>query len=432
MELVIALQRTLLLMRDEFGGSISDEALLHALVGTRVALVADNKNINSHSAQVAFVTTAMLMARSGHQVSIIAPNVEMLGPQPPLKPGLLVDELMAVGEVLLPGIRFHKGPPESEIDLAIGIGNTPITVTASRKVSLNCEAWAGILAIETDASVWLNREWPIGALAAAALGAGEAFKVSIHKLIADAVSPENTSARFAYSSNVRFELAPHDTLLNPNFGKIDFISGGAITNAVLYCLARLPNATGNGRLFEPDSAKLSNLNRYMLLLRSKCGQAKAVDLADMVGACFDLKPIAERFDALTARAKGSLAPTVITGVDHIPSRWVVQQAGPRWHAIGATTHWSAMASYHTSDSACARCLHPTDEVGDGPIPTTALVSFWAGLSVAAYIARKTANSVIPKTEQQVFLSPFRPESPFRANVARRPDCPICQAKGLIT
>jgi hypothetical protein len=33
-----------------------------------VALIADDANIVSHSAQTAFVTAALLMARSGHQV----------------------------------------------------------------------------------------------------------------------------------------------------------------------------------------------------------------------------------------------------------------------------------------------------------------------------------------------------------------------------
>jgi hypothetical protein len=62
-----ALDRTLLLMRDEIVESAGDDTLLAALTGTRVALIADAANIASHSAQTAFVTAALLMARSGHQ-----------------------------------------------------------------------------------------------------------------------------------------------------------------------------------------------------------------------------------------------------------------------------------------------------------------------------------------------------------------------------
>jgi hypothetical protein len=39
-----------------------------------------------------------------------------------------------------------------------------------------------------------------------------------------------------------------------------------------------------------------------------------------------------------------LAPHVPVGVDHIPTRWLVQQM-PRWFGVGATTHWSAGTSF---------------------------------------------------------------------------------------
>jgi hypothetical protein len=69
----------------------------------------------------------------------------------------------------------------------------------------------------------------------------------------------------------------------------------------------------------------------------------------------------------------------------LPTRCAVQQAMPQWLVIGATTYWSAMASFHSEGLGCARCLHNEDEPGDGPIPTTACVSFWAGLLTAAYL-----------------------------------------------
>jgi hypothetical protein len=54
------------------------------------------------------------------------------------------------------------------------------------------------------------------------------------------------------------------------------------------------------------------------------------------------------------------------------------------------------------------------------------VSFWAGLLMAAYLARHAAGQTIPAREQQVYLTPFRPESAFRSAVVVRPDCPTCQ------
>jgi hypothetical protein len=73
-------------MRDEFGPEIDDNILLDALTSTRIALMADTTNIASHAAQTAFVTAAMLMARSGHQVFLMVPEVTMLAPHCPFNP----------------------------------------------------------------------------------------------------------------------------------------------------------------------------------------------------------------------------------------------------------------------------------------------------------------------------------------------------------
>lgn len=421
-----SLNRTLLLMRDEVGPEVDDEVLLDALTSTRVALVTDATNIASHAAQTAFVTTAMLMARSGHQVFLMAPDVQMLGLQPPLQFGRLVDELLKVGKDMLPGIEFIAHEPEGEVDLAVAFGNTPIKVAARRRIWLNAEAWVGIITPEEHAQIWNSAMWPFGALAAAGLGAGEAFKITMQKLLPYALNAENTAARFAYTKEVRFELTPSDTPFCRDLGGIDCVSGGAITNAVLYSLARIPAVTAHGRIIEPDTADLSNLNRYMLLLRSACGSSKAHDIAGMLGNGLNFVPFVQKYEPAQLKNITPLAPVVVVGVDHIPTRWAVQQAMPEWLVIGATTHWSAMASFHSKGLGCAYCLHNKDDPGEGPIPTVAHVSFWAGLLAATYIVRHAAGLAIPATEQQIYLTPFRPENPFRAFVAGRNDCLICQ------
>ena len=58
MTLADALDRTLLLMRDEVGTDLADQVLIEALTSTSIVLVADHANIASHAAQTAFVTAA--------------------------------------------------------------------------------------------------------------------------------------------------------------------------------------------------------------------------------------------------------------------------------------------------------------------------------------------------------------------------------------
>ena len=121
------------------------------------------------------------------------------------------------------------------------------------------------------------------------------------------------------------------------------------------------------------------------------------------------------------------SPRIAVGVDDIPTRWAVQRTWPDWLVVGATTHWSSMASFHEKSLGCAQCLHPDDDPGNTPIPTVACVSFFSGLLAFAYLARHVAGDPIPGTEQQVFLTPFRPDNQYIAPVPVRVGCPTCAA-----
>jgi hypothetical protein len=236
---------------------------------------------------------------------------------------------------------------------------------------------------------------------------------------------------FAPSKDVEFALAPSDTPATSALGAFDCVSGGAITQSALYVLSHLPGVRGQARVIEPDFADLSNLNRYMLLLRSHLGAQKAKDLEEMcAGTGLAIEPIPRRYEAKEVDAI-KLREVALVGADDIPSRWLVQRAKPVWLGVGATTHWSAMASFHAPDAGgCAQCLHPDDDLTDAPIPTVAFVSFWAGLLTAAYFLRHRSGvlSAAP-LDQQIYLTPVRPESPIWAIVPQRADCPTCAVTG---
>jgi len=426
MSLRQALDRTLLLMRDEVNDSVDDDTLLAALTGTRIALIADTDNIASHSAQTAFVTAALLMARSGHQVYLLCPDVRHAGSQPPLAQGRMIEQLVRIGADLLPGVQFLTEPPAAEIDLAIALGDSEIAVGARRTMSLNAEFWSGQILPQHCATRWKAGQWPLGGMTAAALAATEAFKCAMRKLDQFAKNPDRMETVFADTIDVEFALAPADTPTFSELGDFDCISGGAIINAVLYVLTRIPGVSGHTRVIEPDRAALSNLNRYMLLVHSHLKTRKAEDLAVVCeGTGLDIEPVNERYEQ---RHHDSirLANSVLVGVDDIPTRWLVQRANPEWLGIGATTHWSAMASFHHSGLGCAECLHPIDDPGDAPIPTVAFVSFWAGLLTAAYFLRQLGTGRLGSDEQQIYLTPFRPENSVRSGVPKRPTCPSCR------
>jgi hypothetical protein len=413
-------------MRDEVKDCADDDTLVAALTGTRVALIADAANIVSHSAQTAFVTAALLMGRSAHQVHLLCPDVPLVGAQPPLLQGQMIAQLVKVGTNLLPGVQFITEPPDGEADLAIAIGDSKVSIRARRCISLNAERWSGHIAPLDRAVRWKAGQWPLGGMVAAALAATEAFKIAIRKLERFARNPGRMETVFADTTEVEFALAPPDTPVCRQLGDFDCISGGAIIHAALYAFTRIPGVRGHTRIIEPDIATLSNLNRYMLLVRSHLETRKAEDLAVVCeGTGLDIEPLNERYEQpLSDTIK--LANLVLVGVDDIPTRWLVQRAKPEWLGVGATTHWSAMASFHQLGLGCAECLHPVDEANDAPIPTVAFVSFWAGLLTASYYLRHLAANSVAAVEQQIYLTPFRPENPSRSAVSKRADCPSCE------
>ncbi|MGH8316313.1 MAG: hypothetical protein ACRETU_14320, partial [Steroidobacterales bacterium] len=231
---------------------------------------------------------------------------------------------------------------------------------------------------------------------------------------------------FALNPEARIDLAPADTPCNAEVGLVDFVSGGAITQASFYCLLRLPNVRGSARVIENTTSDHSNLNRYGLLRRSDLFEFKAETLRRFASDNLRITTENVRLEASTFASLMPLAPRVLVGVDHIPTRWFVQESNPKWLAIGASTHWNAMASFHVQGLACARCLHPEDDVNDAPIPTISVVSFWAGLLNAAYFLRDLAGAPVAAHDQHIFLTPLRPEAPWRGAVILKPDCPICR------
>lgn len=429
MTLRAALNRTLLLMRDHVRADTADEVLLDALCNTDVAVVSDAANLASHSAQTAVVTAATLIARTGASVYLDLPNTTCRS-QPPLRSLELGEALEDLGRDLLPerhSIRI--GVVDREVDLAVIIGSSPWRGRARQVLRLAAEAWTAMMLPANADVLWQPHDWPFGGLGAGALAAGEAFKAAMRRLQRFSASPVFDET-FAPTPSARFTFAPPLTPTVSELGRIDLISAGAIAHAMLFVLARIPGVAGDLRVVDAEVSDASNLNRYQLLRLSDVGSPKVKHLERLHLKEIRLRPIETRFDRDTARQLRPLASVVLAGVDHIPSRWAIQREAANWLCIGATSHYSAMASLHRPGLPCAGCLHPHDDVQDGPIPTVAFVSFWAGLMAAAYLSRHLAGECFSPKEQQIYFTPLRSEgSAWVSAVEWRADCALsCMAE----
>jgi hypothetical protein len=407
-------------MRDNLTADARDSDLMAALTGTEVALVADN-TLAEYASQVAYVTAALLMGRSGAMVHLIGPSVPLVGPHPPLQEGGVVEALMSFDRELMPTPRFAAGIPLREVDLQILVGGANPAVRARRTVVIGASPWESSICDYAGSDAVVG-EWPIGPMGAGGLAAIEAFKSAMAKLRRYASDTRFFDEQFAPTKLHRATFAPASTPLCSELGPIDVVSAGAITNALLYVLTRIPGIRVSLRILDDDRIELSNANRYLLMPLSSIRSRKTKVLQDVCSANVRVLGVPHRF--VGESQNGSLGSVVVVGSDDIPTRWSVQAAQPKWLCVGATSHWCAMASFHVQGIGCAGCLHPRDEPANGPIPTISVVSFWAGLLVANYLLRRAGGVPASIEEQHSYVCPLRPESRWTAPVAISAACPL--------
>jgi hypothetical protein len=427
------LSRMVLLCRDYVPDFFTDETVCRSFQSVRVLCCSDLANVSSHSGQTALVTLVSLLLRMGMQVDLAIPDVTVLGAQPPLSGTSLREALVALSGCLIDRATVHCGRYDTP-DLIFAIGSTRIESAECLCWHLCGDDWAGKLAscdVENGYEGW-RTGWPIGAMASALLAANEAFKFVMRRLPLRSLADE---VFFVPSQSAKFSFGaiPSSGHRNGgiNLGGVDLISAGAISQAAIFALLRVPNISMSGRIFDDDETDLTNLNRNMLSLASDVGSAKVDVVAKRCATGVQLHAVRSRFTEETRKA-GAFAPRVLVGVDDIPSRWVAQKLMPQWLAVSGTSHFSVSSSEHRPGQPCCGCLHPVDDfAGPNPIPTVSFVSFWAGLAMAVRLLRDVSGHPYSDRQQQLWVTPLRMDLRYAAlwsPVAPDQRCPVgCEA-----
>jgi hypothetical protein len=254
----------------------------------------------------------------------------------------------------------------------------------------------------------------------------------MRRLVATLTRPVAVHAQIARTDRATVVLAPDETPMptDLDLGPVDFVSGGAITNASLNVLVRARGLRCDARVIDGDVLAIGNANRYAFFRRSCLGLRKAADLANWSTSAFHITPVPLRLELRTLSAILPLAPRVVLGVDDIPSRWLAQRHAPGWVGVGATVHFTAVVSDHTPETPCAGCLHPRDDGIQADIPTVSFVSYWAGLLVATRLILGGLGVRSSPETQALELCPLRLDRPagqWWHRVEERADCPVQRA-----
>lgn len=418
-----ALARTALLIElDIFGRGAEHRRIVDGLRATTAAIIADRANLTSMSGQTALVTLYGQLAMLGLQIDLDVPDVDLVAEQPPLHGGKLLAGLLGYADDLLPG---GSSRPTGTPDVTFALGDSRAPAGAVRVAGTDWHATVGP-GITSDR--W-RAVHPVGALAAATAAAAEGLRAAMPQIAGHLERPAPTDLRWRTvpGRHINLNLDRYRIDRPVPLGDVDLVSGGAITNAALYTLLRVPTAgTTRARVIEPETLDLNNLNRYALARRSMTSGPKAGFLETYSTDALGIVGVQARLDRESLPLLGPLAQRVLVGVDHIPSRWMVQRAAPGWICVGASSHDFVLVSAHPAGSACAGCTHTRDEPTVDAIPTISFVSMWAGLIQALELVA-AASGESPGWTRSTNIWPFGLENPRGIHPVcqdRDPRCPV--------
>ena len=253
-----ALDRTVRLSGD-IDPTLTARQIVSGLTMTNALMRADPTSCRSPAGQTAVITTAILTTQLGTRLQLELPDVPVLECQPPLPPGGSLPERL---EKHLAKLITPPGPAQGPIDIELLLGDARSGRPTSLAVRLIGDGWGYNSTIDSSSggTSWRGDE-PLGGIMAAAAAAAEVYRASLRKLRDRyALTYRGAHHLRAHSSEVR--VSPLS--LPIDFGRVDMISAGAINQATLYTLARMPAAAGDVRVIEHDLFGVSNLNRYPL------------------------------------------------------------------------------------------------------------------------------------------------------------------------
>lgn len=402
-----ALARTALLIElDIFGPGADHHCIVDGLRATTARIITDRANIGSPAGQTALVTLYSQLAMTGLQIDLDIPDAGLVADQPPLRSGDLPSSLLDYSGDLLPG---GSARPSATPDVTFVLGDTPGPAGAVR---VSGTEWTAAVSTIRPGPRWQGA-MPVGAMAAGGAAAAEGLRAAVPHIAERLGRPVPGDSRWCTQPgrHVDLDLGCYQVESPVTVGDVDVISGGAITNAALYTLVRMPALTAAMRIIEPDLLDLSNLNRYALARRSMLGWPKTHALRSFETSSIRITGSGETFDDTTAAHLVPMAPRLLVGVDHVPSRWAAQRAAASsWVCVGASSHDFVLVSAHPAGSACAGCVHTRDEDLAGEIPTISFVSFWAGLVQALELVADAAGRS-PAWTRSTYVWPFGLDNP---------------------
>ncbi len=406
-----ALSRSLDLIAELLPGCEREE-IDAALGRARIRLSVLSEDLLGEHAQAAVYIFASLVVRSGMQLEADLAPAPRRCDLPGLEGNDFAAALASAIPRMFPAARLHPLRPEPDFVVAFGR-------------AADDDATAGFLRVSVDgrvAAVTRARGAPRGwrpangvtALAGAGLAAGEVHKDVLRRLRGDLEVLEPLEPEFHCPPGVGEEV---------DLGRVEVISAGAITQNLLMVLVAEGSVSADVRVFDADTAALTNANRCPFVLIDRLGGPKVEAIAKLVPRRIRVEPVPRHLDRDTQSLIGGGA-TIVVGADDVEARHRAQARRPEWLGIGATSHFLVLVTEHPQGWACAGCAHAARGEDIAIIPTISIVSFWAGLLLALRLLAHAGRRPYPRERQVTNFWPLRPGSAYEHGLSRNRRCPL--------
>jgi molybdopterin/thiamine biosynthesis adenylyltransferase len=407
------------------------DKVIRKLCGQRVLLTGDPRRLRTATGHLMLRVAANLISR-------FCPAVDVC------LVGSLANNAVDIRELILSidrSAEIHLVPDAQPDDYAavLSVGRPP--QVADNLVAIDAAGWLAVVSNSGTPSCVTDLDGgnPFGAMAAAALGAAEVFKLLVKpRPERAAFFGDTTFSTFAYSVGSR-EPGPElrgRVILPPSL-----LAGvGGVGNAFLMALREVPGL--QGELVVVDRELLgdpSNLNRYALTrdddVRAKDPLAKtALATRLFAGTSVSIRELHRDVREIASEIeRGTIGrpEVILSALDNHPSRHELQDLGPDLLLEGATGGTVLQVSRCDSrqDRACLRCLHPLEQC-----PTRSYeerICELSGLPLA-WIAAAAQDPSLPLSAEVVAEAPQHKRESLVAHIGKEACRVIAEIEGVFT
>lgn len=263
--------------------------------------------------------------------------------------------LTALARAINPHIEILDRTEDATVCLAVG--STPVLPNLA-VVYVGSDGW--IVGVSPDAPVGSgNSTNSLGACAAACFGTANVFRV----VFSDQISRGELDATWRASLldlDRQNACPPNPGLEKVDLGESHLIGVGAIGNAAVWGLARLPFLRGTLHLVDHEAVDDTNPQRYVLTELKDIGTPKVL-LGERVlrSTNLEVHPHAQTWGQYLRERSDWRLDRVAVALDTPEDRCAVQAALPRWIVNAWTQPEDLGVSRHAflGDQACLMCLY---------------------------------------------------------------------------